>query len=332
MRANSVAVCLCLWSLLARKPLVFDVRLPTFVRVFVCIRFFAGSQGGLPTNNCATNIRASWSYLFALGATASGRAQIASAMRLCSVPQNSDDVLAVAEWASNAFSFLAMGSYPYPSPYLLNGDGVLPAYPMRVACGFVNATVMTPSLALLSGLASAAGVFYNYSGMNLPCFDYNAAPNNATAYDGDMWDYLACNDIVMPQSQDGVNDFLWPAPFDLGAYTTGCQQQFGVTPRPLAAQIAFGGKDIEASSNIFFSNGQLDPWRDGGVTQNLTDSIVAYIVADAGHHMDLMFSNPLDNDSVRFVRQMELQHIQQWIDQARTRTAARRARQQARDL
>ncbi len=27
-----------------------------------------------------------------------------------------------------------MGSYPYPTSYMLNGHGELPAYPMRAAC------------------------------------------------------------------------------------------------------------------------------------------------------------------------------------------------------
>ena len=30
--------------------------------------------------------------------------------------------------------YMAMGSYPYPSSYILNGDGFLPAYPMREMC------------------------------------------------------------------------------------------------------------------------------------------------------------------------------------------------------
>ena len=27
-----------------------------------------------------------------------------------------------------------MGNYPYPSSYILNGQGLLPAFPVRVAC------------------------------------------------------------------------------------------------------------------------------------------------------------------------------------------------------
>lgn len=55
----------------------------------------------------------------------------------------------------------AMGNFPYPSTYILNGDGELPPYPVRVACQRLS----QPDLEgppLLSALAAAAGVFYNY--------------------------------------------------------------------------------------------------------------------------------------------------------------------------
>ena len=64
------------------------------------------------------------------------------------------------------------GNYPYESAYILNGAGKLPAFPMRVACEFLAAIEPSES-DLLSGLASAVGVFYNYTG-DLPCFNYRS--------------------------------------------------------------------------------------------------------------------------------------------------------------
>ena len=49
-------------------------------------------------------------------------------------------------------------------------------------------------------------------------------------------------------------------PFDLKASIEGCQQQWGVTPRPMWPTVAWGGKRIETASNIVFTNGLLDPW------------------------------------------------------------------------
>ena len=64
-----------------------------------------------------------------------------------------------------------MGNYPYPSPYILNGAGELPAFPVRVACE----ALAEPGLegaALLGALADAVGVFYNHSAA-LGCFSTN---------------------------------------------------------------------------------------------------------------------------------------------------------------
>lgn len=33
-----------------------------------------------------------------------------------------------------AWSYMAMGNFPYPSSYILNGNGKLPPFPVRVAC------------------------------------------------------------------------------------------------------------------------------------------------------------------------------------------------------
>jgi hypothetical protein len=65
-----------------------------------------------------------------------GRAKIKSGLRLCDDVQLDSlaDVLGLREWLSGAWVYLAMGDFPYPSSYMLNGNGQLPAFPVRVAC------------------------------------------------------------------------------------------------------------------------------------------------------------------------------------------------------
>ena len=71
------------------------------------------------------------------------------------------------------------------------------------------------------------------------------------------------------------------------------------------------------ASNIVFSNGEYDPWRAGGVTVNLTDrDIVSVEVAEGGHHLDLMWSNPADPQSVVDVRALELAYVSKWEQEA----------------
>jgi len=63
----------------------------------------------------------------------------------------------------------------------------------------------------------------------------------------------------------------------------------------------------------FPSNGVLDPWSAGGVTQNITDSLVAVLIEDGAHHLDLRHKNPLDPPSVVQARNIEKHYIAQWV-------------------
>ena len=62
-----------------------------------------------------------------------------------------------------------------------------------------------------------------------------------------------------------------------------------------------------------FSNGLLDPWAAGGVTQNITDNLVAVLIEDGAHHLDLRHKNPLDPPSVTQAREIEKFYIAKWI-------------------
>lgn len=122
---------------------------------------------------------------------------------------------------------------PYASSYILNGHGKLPAWPIRVACSHLAVRGNCPFLdrrcspaqdtslegpALVSAMADAVGVFYNWSG-SVPCFDWSAAVNNDTKEDSDFWfvecvchsrsciatrrEYQSCTEQFMPMSRDG---------------------------------------------------------------------------------------------------------------------------------
>ena len=80
-----------------------------------------------------------------------------------------------------------------------------------------------------------------------------------------------------------------------------CQAEWHVDPRYDWPLNFFGGwnpeVDFEGYSNIFFSNGVLDPWSAGGVKKNVTTDIFAFVMQSA-HHLDMRTPNPLDPPSV----------------------------------
>ena len=47
--------------------------------------------------------------------------------------------------------------------------------------------------------------------------------------------------------------------------------------------------------------------------KNLSDSLVAVIIPEGAHHIDLMFSNELDPPSVKQARAFQLDNIRKWI-------------------
>ena len=310
----------------------------------------AGAPGGAAPA-CADTIRAAWGALFsAVESEGAGAASsttprppsppaqaAAAALRLCPGVRLASraDAGAVADWAAGAFDYLAMGDYPYPSAYITNGDGVLPAFPMRAACARAVAAAAAaatasppshPGTAALAALADAVGVFYNFSGA-LPCYDPRSGGDSAaTDADGWLWGYQACTEQVMPQWRDGVADLGPPSPWDGGAYAAACQGAYGVTPRPAWATTEWGGRRLGSLTNVVWTNGDLDPWSGTGVTEaavaagaDLSPSAAVVLVPGGAHHLDLMFGHPGDTPGVLAARETTRGHMRAWVAEARGR-------------
>lgn len=62
-----------------------------------------------------------------------------------------------------------------------------------------------------------------------------------------------------------------------------------------------------------YSNGDLDPWSGGGVTKNISDSLVAIMIKDGAHHLDLRHKNDDDPQSVIDARNLEKKYMKKWI-------------------
>lgn len=72
--------------------------------------------------------------------------------------------------------------------------------------------------------------------------------------------------------------------------------------------------DFSSSSNIIFSNGELDPWHAGGVVEDVMENNVVLMIPKSAHHLDLRTPNAADPPSVTQARDIETMHIKQWIE------------------
>ena len=99
---------------------------------------------------------------------------------------------------------------------------------------------------------------------------------------------------------------------------------------------AYGGDRLQYASNIFYTNGNLDPWSGAGVLplsssaeterdeRGVDDSIVSRVIDMGGHHLDLFWATDADPESVRQVREEQKQHIEKWVRQKNVQTTKKK--------
>ncbi|XP_071496177.1 dipeptidyl peptidase 2-like [Diadema antillarum] len=242
-----------------------------------------------------------------------GFKEISEAFKLCKTLVAKSEVYHLLGWIRNSFTYQAMLDYPYNASFM----GSLPANPVNVSCKLLLDTEATP----MEGLVKASALYYNSSGTPLKCFDIFtefiqcADPTGCgLGTDSTAWDYQACTEVTMPAGSTNMTDMFPSMPFTLEMRTEYCKDKYGVVPRGDWLAIQGFGKGLSQSSNIIFSNGLLDPWRGGGITESLSESLVAIPVPQGAHHLDLRGSNPKDPESVIQVRSQEKLIIKTWLD------------------
>nr|CCA23453.1 lysosomal ProX carboxypeptidase putative [Albugo laibachii Nc14] len=289
---------------------------PVDMEGFARVSTFDATMGAGASSNCASNIRQSWQSMWKLSKTLQGREKLSKIFQLCNdaILHSEKDAEAMIMWAKEAFDYMSMGNYPYPTSYIMNGESTLPSYPVRVACGFLSDAFVVPKEedTLLEAFVRSIGVYYN-STKQKSCHDMKPASEKSRR-DADFWDYIYCSELYMPSTTDGIHDMFWPVAWNQSEDNANCIKTWGVSLRPFWAVTQFGGlKALQRASNIVFSNGNYDPWSATGVTKSISSSVVYIPVPGGAHHIDLFFSNDLDPPEVRKARQLERQNIRRWI-------------------
>jgi len=217
-----------------------------------------------------------------------------------------------------------MSSYPYASNYIAGAvlgteTGSLPAYPVASACNdFLTEDFGDDAEARVAAIGKFSAVFWNSDGQDT-CLDPLTMWDTYNSY---IWDYLYCRSLLMPNGMlGGEHDMFWESQWSQEGTVAWCNEQYSIEVDSKGpASRKYGGRALaKAMSNVVFSNGDMDPWMPGGISEadvGNSDSLVAMMVEGGGHHLDLMFSNSADPQSVVAVREAEAAQIRQWIMQS----------------
>lgn len=262
---------------------------------------------------CVNEISLGFQQLSALMADQAEWAQLQSTFNTCEDIDEASTADLVYMWLYNAYEYMAMVDYPYPTGFLQP----LPGNPVAAGCDAIaeqmagNSTMWNRMVAL----RKAAEIYYNYDG-HLQCNQIKQDYDNDLGQEG--WDYLACTTLIMPIGTNGVSDMFLNRPWNLTTWNDNCYSRFESQPQVDYAQIYYGASfnytyTMRGYSNILFSNGELDPWQSGAVMQNVSDSLVSIVIPEAAHHLDLRASNPLDPESVIWARGFEQRTIAGWL-------------------
>ncbi|XP_058162044.1 lysosomal Pro-X carboxypeptidase isoform X1 [Dasypus novemcinctus] len=255
--------------------------------------------------NCSESIRRSWDAINHLAATGSGLQWISEALHLCRPLTSSEDIQNLKDWISETWVNLAMVDYPYESNFLQP----LPAWPIKIVCQHLRNPKVSDQQ-LVQNIFQALNIYYNYSGQ-AKCLNVSETATSSLGTQG--WSYQSCTEMIMPFCTNGIDDMFEPHSWNLQELSNECFQQWGVRPRPSWITTLYGGKNISSHKNIIFSNGELDPWSGGGVTEDISDTLIAIKIPEGAHHLDLRANNPLDPQSVLLARSLEVKHMKQWI-------------------
>ena len=123
----------------------------------------------------------------------------------------------------------------------------------------------------------------------------------------------------------------WAAP-ELAAY---CNRTWGVTPQPTWFEPWLGA--VENSSRIIFTNGELDPWRGGGVRSSRAveagptcndcarptwgmDDLIKVSVPQGAHVFDLAGAHAGDTAGVRQARETVIEILASWLTRLKSGT------------
>ncbi len=186
------------------------------------------SAAGGASDACSSNFRAALPLMAGWAKSRAGRDELASVFRTCRPLASEPEALALVDWVQQPWATLAMGNYPYASSYLMHGESLLPPWPVRAACQFLDVPIAAnDTQTLFSAVREAIAVYYNNTGAASCFFNgeasatlHGASPARSffgrtrpaarappSSCGGD-WDWQWCTEMVMPFSSGLSQDMV----------------------------------------------------------------------------------------------------------------------------
>jgi len=298
---------ICAGAIAASAPVAqFDAPCDAFGRI---VTADYSSEGDF----CSGTIRKSWAAIDNVTSTKDGMDWVNKELKFCKNLATKPDVTNFKNYLNNLWTNVAMMDYPYSTSFLMP----LPGNPVQAVCQAIKAkldnnTLTNENRTIIRAIEAGVNVYNNFTG-KAKCLNMD----DEDQIGANMWDYQACTEMVMPMCFDNENDMFEKAAWNFTAFREDCKARWKVEPRPHMADTIYGAKKLYAASNIIFSNGLLDPWSSGGILRNVGKSVIALIIPEGAHHLDLRGADPNDPQSVVKARELEQLAIKKWINQAR---------------
>lgn len=152
------------------------------------------------------------------------------------------------------------------------------------------------------------GIAY-YSNIN-----WNHGANDAMR----QWMYQTCAEYGWYQTSASEAQ-VFGSGFPVEFYVQSCIDQYsGVFDHPRLdanierTNVIFGAMN-PAVTNVFFTQGQLDPWRPMGIQEDLNENAPAVVIPLASHCADFGSISDSDSPEMRAAKERILELIKQWI-------------------
>eukprot|EP00656_Telonema_subtile_P012055 TRINITY_DN16044_c0_g1_i1.p1 TRINITY_DN16044_c0_g1~~TRINITY_DN16044_c0_g1_i1.p1 ORF type:complete len:268 (+),score=50.46 TRINITY_DN16044_c0_g1_i1:141-944(+) len=255
------------------------------------------------------------------------RALLSSSFNTCHPIETELDVQRLALYVKGAVATEAMVDYPYPSSFVTP----MPASPVRVACGLAGPRQDSDEW-MFHSLNTVQNVFLNWTAQ-LSCHNTSAELLGSVgagvsllrgASLGDItrpWNFMACSALILePLTSDG-DGFFVEDDSQIPEVVRACQRLFpGIEPRINWMKDAYGDGVQLATylKNVLFTDGDKDPWREGGMPANSSDispdgSVSRILIKGAAHHQDLRFADAADSKELLDARKVQFEAIARWV-------------------